>query len=47
MGLWGALDLQVNPYSEDKAGNVRVTVHQSCDIAVRHIEAFCRGNNTL
>jgi HK97 family phage major capsid protein len=47
MGLWGALDLQVNPYSEDRAGNVRVGVHQSCDIAVRHIEAFCRGNNTL
>jgi len=47
MGLWGALDLQVNPYSEDKAGNVRVVVHQSCDIAVRHVEAFCRGNNTL
>ena len=47
LGLWGALDLQVNPYSEDKAGNVRVVVHQSCDIAVRHPEAFCRGNNTL
>jgi HK97 family phage major capsid protein len=47
LGLWGALDLQVNPYSEDKAGNVRVVVHQSCDIAVRYPEAFCRGNNTL
>jgi HK97 family phage major capsid protein len=47
LGLWGALDLQVNPYSEDKAGNVRVVVHQQCDIAVRYPEAFCRGNNTL
>ena len=47
LGLWGALDLQVNPYSEDKAGNVRVVVHQSCDVAVRYPEAFCRGNNTL
>ena len=47
VGMWGALDLQVNPYSEDKAGNVRVVVHQACDIAVRHPEAFCRGNNTL
>jgi HK97 family phage major capsid protein len=47
MGLWGALDLQVNPYSEDRAGNIRVVVHQSCDIAVRHPGAFCRGNNTL
>jgi HK97 family phage major capsid protein/HK97 family phage prohead protease len=47
LGLWGALDLQVNPYAEDKAGNVRVVVHQSCDVAVRYPEAFCRGNNTL
>ncbi len=47
IGMWGALDLQVNPYSEDKAGNIRVVTHQSCDVAVRHPEAFCRGNNTL
>jgi HK97 family phage major capsid protein/HK97 family phage prohead protease len=47
VGMWGAVDLQVNPFSEDKAGNVRVVIHQACDIAVRHPEAFCRGNNTL
>ena len=47
IGMWGALDLQVNPYSEDKAGNIRVVTHQSCDVAVRHPESFCRGNNTL
>jgi HK97 family phage major capsid protein/HK97 family phage prohead protease len=47
IGMWGALDLQVNPYSEDKAGNIRVVAYQSCDVAVRHPEAFCRGNNTL
>mgnify|MGYP001806210436 FL=1 len=47
IGMWGALDLQVNPYSEDRAGNIRVVTHQSCDVAVRHPEAFCRGNNTL
>lgn len=47
MGMWGALDLQVNPYSEDKAGNIRVVTFQSADVAVRHPESFCRGNNTL
>jgi HK97 family phage major capsid protein/HK97 family phage prohead protease len=47
LALFGSLDLQVNPYSEDKAGNVRVVVHQSCDVAVRYPEAFCRGNNSL
>jgi len=47
LGLFGAVDLQVNPYSEDREGNVRVTIHQAIDYAVRHPQAFCRGNNTL
>lgn len=47
MGMWGALDLQVNPYALDTSGGVRVTAFQDVDIAVRHPEAFCRGNNTL
>jgi HK97 family phage major capsid protein len=47
IGMFGVLDLQVNPYSEDTAGNVRVVTHQSVDVAVRHPESFCRGNNTL
>ena len=47
MGMWGALDLQVNPYALDTSGGVRVTALQDVDIAVRHPEAFCRGNNTL
>ena len=47
MGMWGALDLQVNPYALDKSGGVRVTAFQDVDTAVRHPEAFCRGNNTL
>ena len=47
LGLFGAVDLQVNPYSEDREGNIRVTIHQAVDYAVRHPESFCRGNNTL
>jgi HK97 family phage major capsid protein len=47
LGLFGAVDLQVNPYSEDKEGNIRVVAHQAIDYAVRHPQAFCRGNNTL
>jgi HK97 family phage major capsid protein len=47
MGMWGALDLQVNPYSLDTSGGVRVTALQDVDVAVRHPEAFTRGNNTL
>ncbi|NDD68133.1 MAG: phage major capsid protein [Synechococcaceae bacterium WB9_4xC_028] len=47
MGMWGALDIQVNPYALDKSGSVRVTALQDVDVAVRHPEAFCRGNNNL
>jgi HK97 family phage major capsid protein len=47
MGMWGALDIQVNPYALDKSGSVRVTALQDVDVAVRHAESFCRGNNTL
>jgi hypothetical protein len=47
MGMWGALDLQVNPYALDKSGGVRVTAFQDVDVAVRYAESFTRGNNTL
>lgn len=47
LGLFGTVDLQVNPYSEDREGNIRVVAHQAIDYAVRHPQAFCRGNNTL
>lgn len=47
MGMWGALDLQVNPYALDTSGGVRVTALQDVDVAVRHPEAFTRGNDSL
>jgi len=47
IGMWSGVDLQVNPYALDTSGGIRVTAFQDLDIAVRHPEAFCRGNNTL
>jgi hypothetical protein len=47
VGLFGGLDLLVNPYALDKSGGVRVTALQDVDVAVRHPESFTRGNNTL
>ena len=47
MGMWGALDLQVNPYALDTSGGVRVTAFQDVDVAVRYPDCFCRGNNNL
>jgi HK97 family phage major capsid protein len=40
IGEWGALDILVNPYANDKTGAVRIRVLQDVDIAVRHPESF-------
>ena len=40
LGCWGAIDVIVNPYSEDKEGFVRISVGQMCDLAARHVESF-------
>jgi len=40
MGLWGGLEIQVDPYSSGDSGSVIVRVFQDVDIAVRHGESF-------
>jgi HK97 family phage major capsid protein len=40
VGMWGATDILVDPYTGGAAGTVRVRVLQSCDIALRHVESF-------
>lgn len=40
MGMWGGLDLMVDPYTASTSGTVRVIVLQDVDIAVRHPESF-------
>lgn len=47
IGLWSGLDLTVDPYTGSSSGTVRVVALQDVDIAVRHPESFCRGNNAL
>ena len=43
VGTWGGLDLLVDPYAGATSGTVRVLVFQSCDLAVRHAQSFCKG----
>ena len=45
-GMWGGIDVLVNPYSKDKEGIVRITTGQMCDIAPRHDESFCKITKT-
>ena len=47
IGMWGGLDLLVNPYSKDTTGDIRVTAFQDCDIAARHPESFAVMDDAL
>jgi HK97 family phage major capsid protein len=40
IGMWGALDVLVDPYSSSTTGTVRVVALQDVDIAVRHPQSF-------
>jgi HK97 family phage major capsid protein len=41
IGMWGSLDLLVDPYSGGAAGTVRVVTLQDVDVAIRNVESFC------
>lgn len=40
IGMWGGLELQVDPYSAGDTGSVVVRAFQDVDVAVRHKESF-------
>jgi len=40
IGMWGTIDLMVDPYSGSNAGTVRVVALQDVDVAIRHAESF-------
>jgi HK97 family phage major capsid protein len=40
IGMWGSLDLLVDPYTGSNAGTVRVVTLQDVDIAIRNLESF-------
>lgn len=40
IGMWGSLDLMVDPYTGSTAGTVRVVALQDVDVAVRNVESF-------
>ncbi|MBZ0106139.1 MAG: phage major capsid protein [Sulfuricella denitrificans] len=43
IGMWGALEIVVDPYALKKQGMVEVTSFQMVDIALRHAESFCKA----
>lgn len=40
IGMWGALDLLVDPYSLKKKGIIEVTTFELADVAIRYAKAF-------
>lgn len=44
IGMWGGLDILVDPYTSSTTGTVRIVAMQSCDVAVRHAVSFCLGD---
>lgn len=47
IGLWGGLDLTVDPYSLSKSGGVRLVVFQDVDFALRRVESICWGSSLV
>lgn len=45
LGLWGGLDLLLDPYTNSAAATIRIVAHQSPDVAVRHPVSFCVSND--
>lgn len=43
VGMWGGLDLTVDPYSKSKSGALRIVVFQDVDFVLRRLESFCYG----
>lgn len=40
LGMWGGLDILVDPYTNSTSGTIRVVALQDVDFAVRHNESF-------
>jgi len=45
IGMWGNLDITVDPYTGSSAGTVRIVALQSVDVAVRNAVSFCANVN--
>jgi HK97 family phage major capsid protein len=47
IGMWGSLDLMVDPYTGSTAGTIRVVALQDVDVAVRNVESFAAMTDAI
>lgn len=45
IGMWGGLDVLVDPYSASTTGAVKIVVHQDIDTLIRHVESFAAAQD--
>ncbi len=45
IGMWGGLDITVDPYSGSKKGRLRIVTMQDVDFVLRHPASFCYGSD--
>ena len=45
IGMWGGLDITVDPYTHSDTGRIRVTQFQDVDFNVRRVSSFAYGHN--
>ncbi len=47
IGLWGGLDVLVDPYTGSQSGRIRIVSFQDCDLNIRHPQSFAMMNDAL
>ena len=45
IGMYGGLDITVDPYALSTSGGVRIVALQTVDVAVRHAVSFCKSSD--
>lgn len=45
VGMWGGLDVTVDPFSLSKSGGLRIVMFQDVDFVLRRVESFCLGRH--
>ena len=46
IGLWGGLEIIVDPYSDSRKGAISISAFQDVDVAIRRVASFCYGAKT-
>jgi HK97 family phage major capsid protein len=46
VGMWGGLDILVDPYTNSAKGRIRIVTFQDFDYQLRRVESFCLGRDS-